>query len=137
MRRYVLRAPQCDRSPLPPGFFFGSCFFATGLRVQLREARAEAEAAGEATRKDIEKLRALHAKRVRRLEALLKEEGDNLADARREIGAVQYDGTGVCCSPWRQTWFAAGALFVYTAPLYRKGLLAVPLFVEQTSVMTM
>eukprot|EP00752_Nemacystus_decipiens_P006720 g6043.t1 len=56
---------------------------------QLREARAEAEAAGEATRKDIEKLRGLHARRVQRLEALVKEEGDNLADARREIAACK------------------------------------------------
>lgn len=53
---------------------------------KLRDARTEAEAAGEATRKDIEKLRGLHARRVKRLEALLKEEGENLADARREIG---------------------------------------------------
>ncbi|CAM9725502.1 unnamed protein product, partial [Laminaria digitata] len=52
---------------------------------QLREAKAEAQATGEATRKDIEKLRGLHAKRVRRLEALLKEEAENLTDARQEI----------------------------------------------------
>eukprot|EP00903_Cladosiphon_okamuranus_P016194 g14944.t1 len=56
---------------------------------QLQEVRAEAETAGEATRKDIEKLRGLHARRVRRLEALLKEEGENLADARREIAACK------------------------------------------------
>lgn len=56
------------------------------LGGKLREAKAEAESAAEATRKDIEKLRGLHRKRVLRLEALLKEEGGNLADARREIG---------------------------------------------------
>ncbi|CBN78617.1 expressed unknown protein [Ectocarpus siliculosus] len=56
---------------------------------QLREAKAEAESAGEATRKDIDKLRGLHARRVKRLEALLKEEGDNLADARREIASCK------------------------------------------------
>ena len=54
---------------------------------QLRAERSKADATGDATRKDIEKLRGLHAKRVRRLEALLKEETENLADARREIGA--------------------------------------------------
>ncbi|CAM9651441.1 unnamed protein product [Pylaiella littoralis] len=56
---------------------------------QLREAKEKAEAAGEATRQDIEKLRGLHAKRVKRLEALLKDEGENLADARREIAACK------------------------------------------------
>ncbi|CAM9693962.1 unnamed protein product, partial [Hapterophycus canaliculatus] len=56
---------------------------------QLRAAKAEAKAAGEATRRDIDKLRGLHAKRVKRLESLLKEEGDNLADARREIAACK------------------------------------------------
>ena len=65
--------------------FLGFCFCG-----QLREAKADAQATGEATRKDIEKLRGLHAKRVRRLEALLKEEAENLADARREIGRYRY-----------------------------------------------
>lgn len=65
-------------------------FFIFACLTQLREARAEAEAAGEATRKDIEKLRGLHARRVKRLEALLKEEGENLADARREIGTIHH-----------------------------------------------
>ncbi len=84
----------------------------------MREARAEAEAAGEATRKDIEKLRALHAKRVRRLEALLKEEGDNLADARREIGTALPACHWTCCCPiWQQTRFRPEVFYVCTAPL--------------------
>lgn len=72
----------------------GLCVLFFPCVSQLQEARAEAEAAGEATRKDIEKLRGLHARRVRRLEALLKEEGENLADARREIGIVGISSLG-------------------------------------------
>lgn len=64
---------------------------ARDMVLQLREAKGEAEAASEATRRDIDKLRGLHARRVKRLEALLKEEGENLADARREIGTAGDD----------------------------------------------
>lgn len=59
------------------------------LCAKVREAKAESEAAGAATRKDIEKLRGLHARRVKRLETLLREEGERLANARREIGEAR------------------------------------------------
>lgn len=55
----------------------------------MQKVKAEAAAAAEETRNDIEKLRELHSKRVEKLEALLLQEGQRLAEARREIG----DGT--------------------------------------------
>lgn len=68
--------------------------------AKVREAKAESEAAGAATRKDIEKLRGLHARRVKRLETLLREEGERLANARREIGeARQGQAKAPLCVP--------------------------------------
>lgn len=51
--------------------------------------KAEAEEATEDTRKDVEKLRKLHAKRVEKLEGLLREERERLAEARTQLGGLQ------------------------------------------------
>ncbi|CAM9103729.1 unnamed protein product, partial [Discosporangium mesarthrocarpum] len=52
---------------------------------QVQSVKAKAEAEGVATARDIVRLRELHTKRVEQLEGMLRTEGENLAQARREI----------------------------------------------------